>query len=728
MGFADIGPFGSEIVTPNLDRLFARGVRLVNYHSAPACSPARAALLTGLNPHRAGFGAVANFDPGFPGYTMELAAATPTVAEVLRGHGYATMAVGKWHLTRTGSHNPAAPRDSWPLQRGFDRYYGVLEGLTAYHHPGQLLIDNSPIAVDEYPHGYFLSDDYTEQAIRMIHELRSHEAQQPFFLYLAHNAPHAPLQAPASDIALYDHAYDSGWDELRYRRFRRQIELEMFPPNTLLPDRNFENGLDVAPWRDFPDEARDRMSKYMAVYAAMITNMDRGIGNVLDVVESYGETDNTIVVFCSDNGASSEGGALGTRSYFSQFTGAVSLPQSWTRDVPRPDDTIGSAQCLAHYPRGWAMASNTPFRLYKGSTYAGGVRVPCIWSWPAGGITNMADEQRGGQRGQYVYVTDVTPTLLDLIGIEVPKERYGLPAPAMDGASAADVLRDPSALSKHSSQYIEYMGNRSMYRDGWKLVSTTPPPAPLNEKWFLYDIRRDPTEVDDLSLQRQDIVNQLKASWEQAARANAVYPQDDGSGAMRLLRRPDESRWSSQVRILPGTPTLERSRSARLIHFRSFELRIEFDYRPGDEGVLVSHGDQGGGYVFYIEDGSVAVVYNEYGTLFRTEVPIHLGGRLSLVAKFSALPDLRWKIESTLGEEPSQTIESVAMLVGQAPFQGISVGHSPRSPVDWDLYVRKKSFAYQGTLIAVTYVPGEVAPYDPYLRFDVARAADSASE
>lgn len=725
MGFSDVGPFGSEISTPSLDRMANRGVRLVNYHTAPACSPARAALLTGLNPHRAGFGAVSNFDPGFPGYTMELGASTPSLAEILRDHGYATMAVGKWHLTRTGTHNPAATRTSWPLQRGFDRYYGVLEGLTNYHQPGQIVLDNSTLPVDSYPDGYYLTDDYTDQAIRMIHEVRSHEERQPFFLYLAHNAPHAPLHALPGDVAKYAGVYDAGWDKLRTERFRRQLELGMFPPNAVLPGRNFEEGMAVGPWDSLPDESRPWMSRYMAVYAAMITSMDRGIGRLLDAIDAYGELDNTVTVFCSDNGASSEGGRDGTSSYFSQFTGAAALPASWNRDVRLPLDLIGGPQSMPHYPRGWAMVSNTPFRLYKGSTYAGGVRVPCIWSWPVGGIGKSDGPE---QREEYIYVTDVTPTILDLLGIDQPVTRYGLSAPKMDGVSAVEVLRDANASSKHLSQYCEYLGNRSIYEDGWKLVSIVPPPAPVNDRWKLYDIRADPTEVRDLSSEFPDRVERLKHAWERAAWANTVYPQDDGSGAMRLLRRPDESRWEAPLRILPGTPALERTRSARLIHFRTFEIEIEVDYRKSDEGVLVAHGDQGGGYVAYIHGRSLVFAYNEYGKLGRIELPIYSEGIQTYLVSFSALPEFRWEIEMRTGEAATVKMKPVAMLIGQAPFQGISVGCSPRSPVDWELYSQKKSFAYSGQIVGVTYRPGKVAAYDPYTRLELARVADAALE
>src|ERR1700684_883803 len=236
MGFSDVGPFGAEVSTPTLDRLAREGLRFTNYHTTPVCSPARAALLTGLNPHRAGFASVANSDPGFPGYTMEIAEGLPTLATTLRDAGYATFALGKWHLTRDALMNDAAARRSWPCQQGFDRYYGVLEGLTNLHHPHRLIADNSPVEIDEFPEGYYLPDDITDKAISMIKGLRASDPRKPFFTYIAHNAVHGPLQAKPEHIAKYKGRYDAGWDVLREERFARQKATGLFAEETLMAE------------------------------------------------------------------------------------------------------------------------------------------------------------------------------------------------------------------------------------------------------------------------------------------------------------------------------------------------------------------------------------------------------------------------------------------------------------------------------------------------------------
>jgi arylsulfatase len=341
MGYSDVGPFGAEFDTPTLDQLAARGVRLTNYHTLSVCSPARAALLTGLNSHRAGFATVAGPDPGFPGYTMELAPDVLTLPEILREAGYATFAVGKWHLAREGAMNEGASRHSWPLQRGFDRYYGCLEGLTSLHHPHRLMVDNSPLDLDRYPDGYYLTDDLTDKAIAMLKGLRAHDAHKPFFLYVAHHAVHGPLQAKPADVAKYRGRYACGWDRLREDRFARQLAAGLFPAGTRLAPRNAEAGFDVPAWDALPAEQQALFARYMEVYAAMVDNVDQNLGRLLGTVAALGELDNTIVVFTSDNGGTAEGGPGGTRSYLSQFTPGLDLPPEWRRDLARDPALLG---------------------------------------------------------------------------------------------------------------------------------------------------------------------------------------------------------------------------------------------------------------------------------------------------------------------------------------------------------------------------------------------------
>lgn len=726
MGYSDIGPFGSEIPTPTLDRLAERGVRLTNYHTMPLCSPARAALLTGLNPHRVGYSLVANSDPGFPGYGMEIADDIPTLAQLLHDTGYATYAVGKWHLTRDSASNAADDRRSWPLQKGFDRYYGVLEGLTSLFHPHQLVRDNSPLDVDELPDDYYYTDAITDEAISMVTSLRAHDPDKPFLLYLAHNAVHGPLQARPEDVERHRGRYDGGWDELRESRFGRQVDAGLFPPGTRLPRRNFEAGHEVGAWDDLDPGQRRLYARYMEVYAAMVDNIDQNLGRLVDTLDALGELDNTIIVFTSDNGGTGEGGPEGTRSYFSRFVHYPLLPEDWNPDVEREIDLIGGPRSLVHYPRGWGMASNTPFRLYKGQTYAGGVRVPFVLSWPAGLHRSPGDD---GIRSQYQYVTDITPTLLELAGVKRPEQRLGQVVQELDGVSFASVLTDQTAASTHSEQYCEMIGNRSYYRDGWKLVTLHTFGAPYDDsEWALYDLAADPTEIDDVAAAQPEIVQELAAAWERAAWRNGVFPLADASGAL-ALRNPAEERFQRPVTLLPGTPELERYRSSRLVTFRSFDIDIELaEHRAEDQGVLVSHGDQGGGYSVYVEDGHLRFAYNEYGTLHEADAgPLPAGARTVRVSA-AAVAGLRWEWRITVDGVEAGLLPSVHQLIGMAPFQGISVGVDRRSPVSWPVHERHRSFRYTGRLRRVTYIPGQPGPDDPETLVRALREAAAAFE
>ncbi|MCS0634850.1 arylsulfatase [Streptomyces sp. LP05-1] len=726
MGYSDIGPFGSEIGTPVLDRLAERGVRLTNYHTMPLCSPARAALLTGLNPHRVGYATVANSDPGFPGYGMEIADDIPTLAQTLHDAGYATYAVGKWHLARDSSSNAADNRRNWPLQKGFDQYYGVLEGLTSLFHPHQLVRDNSPLDIDELPDGYYYTDDITDQAIAMVKSLRAHDADKPFFLYLAHNAVHAPLQARPEDLARQRGRYDGGWDELRERRFARQLADGFFPADTGLPPRNQEEGEDVGPWDELPPDQRRLHARYMEVYAAMVDNIDQNLGRLLGTLEALGELDNTVVVFTSDNGGSGEGGAEGTRSYFSRFAHHPRLPGDWVADVDRDPELIGGPRSTVHYPRGWAMASNTPFRLYKRHTYAGGVRVPFVLSWPAG-LHRAPDDD--GVRTQYQYVTDLAPTLLELTGVRRPAERAGRPVQEEDGVSFVPVLADRAAVSTHPEQYCEMTGNRSYYRDGHKLVTLHRPGTPYDDsEWALYDIRADPTERHDLAADRPELVKELSQAWERAAWRDGVFPLPDPSGAL-ARRGPAEDRLVRPLTLLPGTPELERYRSSRLIAFRSFALTVEFAcHRAADRGVLVSHGDQGGGYSLYAENGRLWFAYNEYGRLHTTDAGPLPAGTRAVELTATAEAGLRWRFTVSVDGERRAAPPSVHQLIGMAPFQGISIGVDRKSPVSWPVYERHGTFRYTGALHVVGYTPGEPGPDAPAVITAALREAAAAYE
>ena len=371
------------------------------------------------------------------------------------------------------------------------------------------------------------------------------------------------------------------------------------------------------------------------------------------------------------------------------------------------------------------MASNTPFRLYKANTHAGGVRVPFVISWPNGIDAERAD----GLRHQYQYVTDLQPTLLDLAGVSRPLTRGGLPLAPVDGASFGPVLADAEADSTHGEQYSECFGNRSFYQDGWKLVSLHAFGAPYDdEEWELYDLSTDPTERVDLAADRPDRVKELALAWEEAAWTNQVFPLDDGNGLLMLQRRPEEAELRQPVTLLDGTPSLERYRSAQLVSFRSFEVDILVDHGPDDAGVLVAHGDQGGGFSVYVEDGHLWLAYNEYGRLLTADAGPMVTGPTAVHLTAVAQEQLAWDLHLRVERGGAADLEGVAMLAGLAPLQGIDVGIDRRSPVSWPVYERHGPFPYTGDLTSVTYTPGAPGPYAPEVLVELLTAAAAAGE
>jgi arylsulfatase len=713
LGFADLGCYGSEIATPHLDALAARGIRSTNFHTAPMCSPTRASLLTGLESHRAGFGSVAHMDPGFPGYSMELGDDVATIAEVLRDQaGYHTFMLGKWHLAKDSDLSDAGDRHSWPCQRGFDRYYGVLDAFTNLHHPHRLIEDNHAVEIDRYPDGYYLTDDLTDRAISMIREQKASNPRQPFFCYFAHAAVHAPLHARSEDMERYRGRYDEGWDHLRAERFARQRELGVVPENVELPPRNTEPNHEVQPWDELSEQEQRLFARHMEVYAAMVDRIDQSFGRLVEALEELGELDNTIIVFLSDNGASREGEVTGTTAYYVHLLQGDDI----AADAARLDD-IGGPRTTPHYPRGWAMASGTPFRLYKINTHQGGHSVPFLFSWPAG----LPD--RGTFRRQYAHVTDLLPTILDLVGVERPTHRQGVPLATLDGVSYAAGLRDPDAPSTHLEMVSECWGHRGLYRDGWELVTLHQPLTPFADtEWELYHLDDDPTELRNRAADEPERVAAMAAAWEELAWENRIYPLDEGSSIKYLVRPERSAVYGEPVTIRAGTPTLDRWRSVQLIWFRSVTITVDLEHRASDQGVLVAHGDQGAGYALYVLDGELHFVHNNgRGVMRRVS-----GGRMpdgvrSVEAELVATGGQQWELALRVDGEERAKEPDVPLLFGIAPFEGIDVGIDRRSPVSWEIYERFGPFPYTGALRSVTYTPGEPAPDAPVHLMDMLR-------
>ncbi|MSZ30464.1 MAG: sulfatase-like hydrolase/transferase, partial [Actinobacteria bacterium] len=478
LGFSHFGCFGSTIETPNIDALAANGLRFTNFHVTPVCSPTRAALLTGRNHHSIGMRSISNFNTGFPHMTGHVSNHASTVAEVLRDEGYTTFALGKWHLCPMENCSAAGPYEQWPLQRGFDRYYGFLDGETDQFHP-ELTYDNHmvepPKSVDE---GYHLTEDLVDRAIEFIHDAKSVRPDKPFFTYLAFGATHAPHQSPPEYLAKYRGRFDAGWDVIREQWFANQQALGLLPADTELAPRN----PGVEAWADMPEVHQRLAARLQEAYAAFLDHTDVQIGRFIESLRDIGQLDNTIVILLSDNGASQEGGPFGVMHEMKFFNFLLETPEE---AIGRIDD-IGGPHSHSNYPWGWAQAGNAPFKYYKQNTHEGGVHVPLIMHWPA----RITD--KGGLRDQFHHVNDIAPTIYELLNVTPPSTFRGLEQMPVTGTSMAYTFDAPEAPSNKKIQYFEMHGHRGLYSDGWKAVTKHTPGVSFDDDdWELYHIEED---------------------------------------------------------------------------------------------------------------------------------------------------------------------------------------------------------------------------------------------
>lgn len=604
VGFAQLGCFGATVRTPNIDRLAAEGLRYTNFHTTALCSPTRASLLTGRNPHAVGFGIVTERLSGFPGYSMRLPDSAATVAEILRRNGYSTRAVGKWHLTPSYETGPQGPYDRWPLGRGFQRFYGFLSGVADQYTP-ELVRDNSLTRAPAEPRdGYHLSADLVDESIAQLAELQALAPGLPFFHYLAFGAAHAPHQVPAEWIDRYRGAFDHGWDRERELVLQRQIDLGVMPPGTRLGPPN----PGVVLWDDLSDAERHAYARMMEVYAGFVEHTDAQIGRLLDHLDRTGALDDTLVLLMSDNGASAEGGPQGIVDTAFDDVDLAANPEAVARLAE-----LGGPDLDNHYPWGWAQAGNTPFRWYKQFTHAGGNTNGLLIRWPGGGVP------AGGIRRHYHHVVDITPTLLDVAGVEPPESVGGVTQQPMHGVSMRNTFADPHVESRRHSQHYEMFGNRGLWRDGWMAVARLHPTAAHSRPpvratptlgevtWELYDHRNDPTECDDLAEAHPELLRELVDLWWAAAGAHQVLPVDDRPrDENRPTRIPLPAGADPRRTTFSGTGGPYERGGAPRIAGVPFRLEADVTLPAGPaSGVLFAMGGRHGGYCWYLHEGSI---------------------------------------------------------------------------------------------------------------------------
>jgi len=682
VGYAQFGCYGSDIATPRFDQLAAGGRRYANFHTTALCSPTRACLLTGRNHHSNGMARVVELAAGFPGYNSTIPKENGFISEILRGEGYATFAVGKWHLTPATEMAAGSPRDKWPLGRGFDRYYGFMGGETDQYHP-ELVSDNQPIEPPRTPEqGYHLTEDLADHAIRFVSDLRGASPSKPFFLWFTPGACHAPHQAPAPYIERYRGHFDQGWDQWREEVFARQLASGLLPPGTELSERPSW----VPAWDTLTADERRLSARMMEVYAGFLTHTDAQVARVLDFIDSLGETDNTLVLLMSDNGASAEGGAKGSfnEQYFFNF-----VPESLEENLARID-LLGTPAANNHYPWGWAWAGNTPLKRFKRDTHEGGVADPLIVHWPARLGTD------GETRHHYVHAIDVLPTLLDVIGIDAPTSIAGIEQSEIEGVSFGPTLNDTGASNAHTTQYYEMLGSRALYHDGWKAVVYHSPPfiaydggdmsKPFDDDvWELYHVADDFSEVHDRAGTEPEKLCELVALWWTEAKRFQVLPLNNEPGRFgdpRHRRKYFEFR--GQVGPMPEAiaPNLKN---------RSFVITAELV--PGDggwpDGVIVAHGGHAGGYVLFVKDRRLHYTYNFVATDITTvTAEVELPTTPVEVRMSFSHRDHGGDVELNYGDVPvgSGHIARTTPLTYGTP--GFAIGHQPAGPIHPDLVGR----------------------------------------
>jgi arylsulfatase len=601
LGFSHFNCFGSTLNTPHIDALADSGLRYTNYHVTPLCSPTRAALLTGRNAHEVGMRSVSNFNTGFPNMRGCVSHHAGTVAEVLREEGYATFALGKWHLTQMENASAAGPFDQWPLGRGFDRFYGFLDGETDQFHP-ELVYDNHHIPLPKsVEDGYHLSEDLVDQGLLFIRDLASIRPDKPFFTYLAFGATHAPHQAPQSYLDKHRGRYDTGWDVARDEWFARQKAMRIIPPDTQLAPRN--PGVDA--WDSLPDNQRRLAIRLQEAFAAFLEHTDAQIGRFIAELERLGKLDNTIIFLQSDNGASQEGGPFGVMHEMKFFNLIIESPDEAVKRI----DDIGGPHSHANYPWGWAQAGNTPFKWYKQNTHEGGVHVPLIVHWPKG-ITDT-----GALRHQFHVVNDIVPTIYDIVGVEPPATLKGYEQMPITGTSLAYSFNDSDVASRKTIQYFENMGHRAIYADGWKAVTRHDTGVAYDDDvWELYNLHNDRSECNDLALKEPDKLNEMIALWWDEARQYNVLPLDDRGVTLFGIRPGDHGphRLDRNYSYFPPITRIPTAASAP-IGGRSWDFVAHIVRPAGSDGVLYATGTENSGLSIFIQNDLLVFDYNYFG-------------------------------------------------------------------------------------------------------------------
>ena len=653
MGWSDIGCYGSEIETPNLDRLAKNGLRFTQFYNTGRCCPTRASLLTGTYPHQAGIGHMMN-DTGLPGYKGDLGSNVRTIAEVLSPAKYSTYLSGKWHVTP--KIQPGSSQHNWPRQRGFDKFYGTIHGAGSFFDPNSLTRNNtliSPYADKEYqPEVFYYTDAINDHATRFINE---HDNKNPFFLYVAHTAPHWPMHALPEDIEKYKGKYDSGWEKIREARYKKQIKLGLVDPKWKMSPR------DAEPWKDAKNKEWD--IRNMEVYAAMIDRLDQGIGNIIGALKNRNIFDNTLIIFIADNGGCAEGMGRKEGIQYKDSDPQILKPMKSTDlqfdMIPkRTRDGVvmkqgtgvmtGGADTYHGYGKAWANVSNTPFRQYKHWVHEGGISTPLVAHWPKG----IAPKLRGKLEHQPAHLIDLMATCVDLAKADYPKKVNGKEIVPIQGVSLKPVFSGKT-LGRKNPIFWEHEGNRAIRIGKWKLVAKG-----ANGPWELYDLDADRSELNDLSEKHSERTKEMADKWE--------------AWAIEALAKPwpwNKKNKLSKKKTFTLKPDTDLPMDiAPMIAKKAFNVEVYIE-KMGN-GILVAQGGDAHGWGLSIEDAisKFFVCLDGKVETVTAEKKLEIG-ESEILAKINS----NGNVELYSGKRKLGT-GKVSSLVKEMPADGLQVG------------------------------------------------------
>ena len=613
-GQAAWSPYGGRIEMPTLDRLAKNGLTYTQWHTTSVCSPTRSTFLTGRNHHQNGFGTIAESAVGFPGYAGHIPYNMATMASVLRDAGWTTLWIGKNHNVPVDAFDMGSSKKRWPLGLGYDRFYGFIGGETNQWYP-ELIEDNhfveQPYSAKE---GYHFSKDIADKAIAYIRDSKQSRPDKPWYMWYCPGANHAPHHCPQDYIDKYKGKFDDGYDAYREWVLAKAIDRGVLPKGTQLTPINpmakgtFSEGDTVRPWNTLSEDEKKLFCRMAEVYAGFSEYTDVQIGRVIDYLEESGQLDNTLILYCADNGASGEGspnGSVNENRFFNGYPDNID-------DNMKMIDKLGSPDTYNHYPTGWAVAFSTPYRMFKRySQYAGGTCDPLIIHWPKG------IKATGEMRHQYHHCTDIVPTILDCCGIEFPEIYDGVKQEPLVGVSMRYSFDNAKATTTKETQYYEMLSSRGVWHKGWKASAEHGGLIDVGnfdkDRWQLFNVEDDRAEAVDLADKYPEKVEELKALWLEEAKKYNVLPLNDlGIVGIHALEYKVEAPTDGRYTYYPGTTEVPEASSARTLG-SSFKFLAEVEFTRDSQGVIVSQGSRFGGYTLFIKEHKLIFIYNFLG-------------------------------------------------------------------------------------------------------------------